>query len=59
MASVCVDLDRIDEAKDQVRALLAINSRWSLYNADRIFPILSDDKRRRFLENLREAGLPE
>jgi adenylate cyclase len=59
LASVCVDLDRIDEAKDQVRALLAINSRWSLYNADRIFPILSDDKRRRFLENLREAGLPE
>ncbi len=59
LTSVLVDLGRIDEAKDQVQALLAINSKWSLYNADRIFPIRSDDKRRRFLANLRKAGLPE
>ena len=59
LASVYVDLDRVDEAREQVQALLVMNSKWSLHNADRIFPILSDDKRRRFLDNLRKAGLPE
>ena len=59
LTSTYMDLGRIDEAKDLAQALLGMNSRWSVHDADRIFPIRSDDKRRRFLDGLRKAGLPE
>ncbi len=59
LASTYMDLGRVDEAREQIQALLAMNSRWTLHDADRIYPFLSDDTRRRFLEGLRKAGLPE
>ncbi len=59
LASTYVELDQIDEAREQVQGLLAINSRWTLHDWDRIVPIRSDETRRRFLDGLRKAGLPE
>lgn len=59
LASVYVELGRLDEATEQLQVLRAMNPMWSVRTADRIFPIASDDKRKRFLGNLREAGLPE
>jgi len=59
LASVYVELGRLDDATEKLRTLRAINPMWSVRHADRIFPILSDDRRKRFLDNLREAGLPE
>ena len=59
LASVYVELGRFDDAKEQLQTLRAINPMWSVRNADRIFPIASDDKRKRFLGHLRESGLPE
>ena len=59
LASTYVDLDRVDEAKEQVQALLAKNPKWSLHHADRIYPIRSGEVRKRLLDGLRKAGLPE
>ncbi len=59
LASTYVELDQIDEAREQVQALLALNSRWTLHDWDRIHPFGSDEKRKRFLDGLRKAGLPE
>ena len=59
LASVYVELGRFDDANEQLQTLRAINPMWSVRNADRIFPIASDDKRKRFLGHLRESGLPE
>ena len=59
LANTYVEVGRIDEAGEQLQVLLGMNSRWSLHNADRIFLIRSDDTRRRFIDNLRKAGLPE
>jgi len=59
LASVYVELGRLDEAAEQLQTLRAMNPMWSVRNADRIFPIASDDKRKRFLGTLRKAGMPE
>ncbi len=59
LASTYVELEQIDEARRQVQALLAMNSRWTLHDWNRIHPIRSDETRGRFLDQLREAGLPE
>ena len=59
LASTYVDLDRVDEAREQVQALLEKNPKWSLHHADRIISIQSDKARRRLLNGLRIAGLPE
>ena len=57
LASVYMDLGQDAEASELVRALLAMNPRWTLREVDRIFPIRSDQTRQRFLDNLQKAGL--
>jgi len=59
LASVYVELGQLDDAVEKLQILREKNPMWSVGNADRIFPILSDDRRKRFLDNLRKAGLPE
>jgi len=59
LASVYAELGQLDAAAEELRTLREKNPLWSVGNADRIFPILSDDRRKRFLDNLRQAGLPE
>jgi len=59
LASVYVELGRLNDAMEQLKTLKTMNPMWSVRHADRIFPILSDDKRKLFLDNLHQAGLPD
>jgi tetratricopeptide (TPR) repeat protein len=60
MASTCVELDQLDDARDAVRSATEINPRYNLTEAERIWTIYRNvEMNERFLDNLRRAGLPE
>jgi adenylate cyclase len=50
---------RIDEAHAAVKRLLASHPEASLARADKSLPFMHDGLKRRFLDGLRKAGLPE
>ena len=53
------EMDRIAEAKIAVSAVLEIAPRYTMRNANRMFPYPDAENRRRLLDGLRKAGLPE
>ena len=53
------ELDRIAEAKSAIEAVLEIAPRYTMQNANRMFPYPDAENRRRLLDGLRKAGLPE
>ena len=59
LAWACVELDRLDDANDAIKAVLEIVPQYTLIEVARIFPYRIDEDRNRYLDNLRKAGLPE
>ena len=59
LASAYVEAGRMEEASGEIGKALELTPDYTLALADRIFPYRLEDVRRRFLETLRKAGLPE
>jgi hypothetical protein len=60
MASTCVELERLDDAREAIRNATEINPLYTLKEAKRIWTIYrNDEMNERFLNNLNRAGLPE
>jgi adenylate cyclase len=59
LACTYVALDRLDEAKAQIRHVVEAEPRYSIEVVDRVNPFRQDADRRRILDSLRKAGLPE
>lgn len=59
LACLCAETDRGSEAAEQVKAVLKTAPHYTLRQADRVYPYRNDTDRNRFLDGLREAGLPE
>lgn len=59
LASSYVELDRLDDAREEIEKLVKIIPSYSLKEADRVLPYRLDDVKRRVLDTLREAGLPD
>ena len=53
------ELDRMDEARLAVDELLALLPAYTVSDAERIYPFRYDEVRKKFIDNLRKAGLPE
>ena len=52
-------MDRTGDANDVIKTILEITPQFKLKGVTRILPYRIDEVRNRFLDNLREAGLPE
>jgi TolB-like protein len=60
MASTCIEMGRLNEAREAVRTALEIMPRYTIKEVERIWTIYRNaDKSQRFIDNLRKAGLPE
>jgi adenylate cyclase len=59
LAWAYVELGRLEDAHDAIKAALRINSHYTLKQVDRLYPYRIDEVRYRFLDSLRKAGLPE
>jgi len=60
MASTCIELGRLDDAREAIMSALAINPRYTLKEVERIWSIYRNvEMNGRFIDNLRQAGLPE
>jgi hypothetical protein len=64
LAAALAQLDRLDEARYEVKAGLALNPTFSISRADAHWRAMSDDPTYQaqlepILEGLRKAGLPE
>jgi len=49
----------MDEARLAVDELLALLPAYTVSDAERIYPFRYDEVRKKFIDNLRKAGLPE
>jgi len=59
LACTYLEMDQLAEAKEQIRHVIESQPRYSIEVADRVYPFRLDADRRRFLDSLRQAGLPE
>ncbi len=59
LACAYVEMGRMAEANEQIRALLAKEPRYSLERLGRIYLYRNKTNRQRFFNNLGKAGLPE
>ena len=59
MACAYVELDRLDDARDTIKALLEVAPQYTLKDLARLYAYRVDEVRNRFLDSLRKAGLPE
>ncbi|MGW8206531.1 MAG: adenylate/guanylate cyclase domain-containing protein [Hyphomicrobiaceae bacterium] len=59
LACTYLAMGRQEDAADQIRQVIANEPRYTVRLADQLYPIRLDDDRKRFLDCLRTAGLPE
>jgi adenylate cyclase len=59
LARAYSEMDRLADAKREVEAILEIAPKFTMKNAFRMFPYPNEEDRRRLLDGLRDAGLPE
>ena len=59
LAWAYVELDRLDDAKSAIKALLEIAPQYTFKQAARMFVFRIDKVRNRLLDSLRKAGLRE
>ncbi len=58
-ACAYVELDRLGDAREMIKAALEISPQHSLKEVAKIYPYRIDEVRNRILNNLRKAGVPE
>jgi TolB-like protein len=59
LACLFVETNRLGDAKDAIEKLLQISPDYTVKDMNRLHPYRSDETRKRFLDDLRNAGLPE
>lgn len=59
LACLCVETNKRDDAQKAIKKLLEISPGYTLRDMDKFHPYRFDETRKRFLDDLREAGLPE
>jgi len=59
LASVYMELDRLDDARGAVKTILEIAPQYTVKWLTKMVPYRIDEDRNQFLDNLRKAGLPE
>ena len=59
LASAYIELDRVDDAAEELATLLKFSPEYTVALADEIFAYRIDAFRERFAENFRKAGLPD
>ena len=59
LACAYAELGRLDDAKKAIKTVLDLSPQYTIRKAAENFPYRIDEVRNRFLDSLREAGLPE
>jgi adenylate cyclase len=59
LACIYVELDRLDDARGEIKKLLEISPQFSVKFLNNILPFRVDEVRDRIFDSLRKAGLPE
>ncbi len=59
LACAYVEMNRLEDARDTIKAVLKIKPEFTLKDAARIYVFRIDEDRNRVLNGLREAGVPE